>query len=278
MAMLKLIDPMSAAKIAAIVYLIGGFVAALFIVPVIAAISSTYQFNGIGALALLIIIPVSALISGFIIFGIGSVVYNIVVKKFGGIIVDIKSGRLARVEPFSLGKIAAIGGAIGGFVLGIVFAVMFAVIGAAGGSGLIGAFGFAAIVVLPMVFAIVFFVIYAIDAIIYNFLAAKIGGVAIVIRDSELRKVGAASYAKINGCIGAIFGLVQGILVAAQSSYATRLTHIGAYTAALHTLGLAAVIILPVSYFILGFVVSLVEAWVYNFAAKRIGGARITLS
>jgi len=49
----------------------------------------------------------------------------------------------------------------------------------------------------------------------------------------------------------------------------------GAGAAAGAIFGIGAVILLPLLYGIIGFVVTLIGAWIYNAAAKRVGGIEI---
>ncbi len=88
-----------------------------------------------------------------------------------------------KIGVFSLAKIEAVMGAVIGFIAGIIWAIIgTAFIGFAGpgmpfGSGLL--FGIAAIVLLPILYALIGFIGGALVAFIYNIVAGWIGGIEI---------------------------------------------------------------------------------------------------
>jgi len=83
---------------------------------------------------------------------------------------------LKAIDPMSLGKMLAVIWAVMGFLMGLIgaafspFMAMWSPVGAA-------ALGLLAIIVLPIVFAIVGFISGIIVAFIYNVVAKKFGGV-----------------------------------------------------------------------------------------------------
>ena len=80
---------------------------------------------------------------------------------------------LKAIEPVSLGKILAVIMAVFGFFVGIAVAV-----GLSSTWGVPGVFGgVASIIVMPIVFAIMGFVIGVIEAFVYNIVAKEFGGV-----------------------------------------------------------------------------------------------------
>jgi len=81
---------------------------------------------------------------------------------------------LKAIEPVSLGKILAVIMAVFGFFAGI--AVAIGISPALGGVPAVFA-GVASIIVMPIVFAIMGFVIGVIEAFVYNIVAKKFGGV-----------------------------------------------------------------------------------------------------
>lgn len=89
-----------------------------------------------------------------------------------------------------------------------------------------------------------------------------------------VRKVGPLSCAKIAGVIYAILGLVFGALFSLIS--ATGLAVRGlAGTPMGVVFGTAAVIVLPIFYGCIGFLVTLLGAWLYNLVAGFVGGIEI---
>ncbi len=83
------------------------------------------------------------------------------------------------VDVMSVAKIKAVFGIIFGLVYGILAAFLFGAIGMSRGATGLEVFGVASIVIFPIVFAIVAFIMGAIIAVLYNFIAGKIGGVQV---------------------------------------------------------------------------------------------------
>jgi len=89
---------------------------------------------------------------------------------------------LKSIDVMSLATVSAVIAAIWGFVAGIFMALgasMASSLGAFAGTEMLpmAGFGFAAIVIFPIVYAIMGFVGGAITAFIYNIVAQKVGGV-----------------------------------------------------------------------------------------------------
>ncbi len=87
-----------------------------------------------------------------------------------------------------------------------------------------------------------------------------------------VKKIGVLSFAKIEAVLMAIVGLVYGIIFAVFGSSA--LTEAGAVGAGYGILG---IIILPVTYALMGFALGAAGAFLYNLVAKHIGGIEIEL-
>lgn len=95
-----------------------------------------------------------------------------------------------------------------------------------------------------------------------------------------VKKIGALSLAKLQAIIMAVFGLFLGILYALmgptiiQASLAggQAIPEVGKFI-----FGPWAILILPVIYGIMGFIVGLVFAGVYNLVARIFGGLKIEL-
>lgn len=92
---------------------------------------------------------------------------------------------LRRLEPMSLAKIMALGQGIIGLLAGAIFALV-GMLGAFAGSALGGRdamggafgmlFGIGAVIFMPLLYAVIGFVSGLIGAVIYNFLAGRVGG------------------------------------------------------------------------------------------------------
>jgi len=81
---------------------------------------------------------------------------------------------LKAIDPVSYGKIMAILGIIIGFIQGAMLAAFAAAFSFIPG---LGGFGVASIIVLPIVYAIMFFIGAIIGAVIYNLIAGAVGGI-----------------------------------------------------------------------------------------------------
>jgi hypothetical protein len=96
----------------------------------------------------------------------------------------------------------------------------------------------------------------------------------------ELRKIDVLSMAKIYGVIAAIAGFVVGIIVAFMSlffgSLAAAAGQVPVFPFA-GVIGAVAIIVLPIVYGIVGFILGAVSAFLYNIIAARIGGIHIDL-
>lgn len=77
----------------------------------------------------------------------------------------------------------------------------------------------------------------------------------------ELKKLGVLSVAKIEAVIMAIFGFIFGIIFAITG------TAFGG-----PAFGILSIVVFPIMYAVLGFVSGAIGAWLYNFAADKIGG------
>lgn len=87
-----------------------------------------------------------------------------------------------------------------------------------------------------------------------------------------IKSVGAFSLAKIMGTLYVIVGLVFGGLLSlvAMAGFGRSDSGMGGMI-----FGIGAVIILPIFYGVLGFVFTLIGAWLYNIAAGIVGGVEL---
>ena len=95
-----------------------------------------------------------------------------------------------------------------------------------------------------------------------------------------VRSVGVLSAGKIMGVIGALGGLIGGAMIALMSVLGGAM-HQPAAGGGAHFpaafLGVGAIIAMPIIYAICGFIVGLIYALLYNFAAGIIGGLELEL-
>ncbi len=100
-----------------------------------------------------------------------------------------------------------------------------------------------------------------------------------------IKRVGPLSCAKIAAAIYAVLGLIFGALfsivalVGVAVSGTQRTPNANSISPLLGgTIGVAAFLIFPILYGIIGFVFAWIGAWFYNLAASKIGGIEIDIS
>ncbi len=95
----------------------------------------------------------------------------------------------------------------------------------------------------------------------------------------EIRRIDVVSFAKIEGALGAVIGLIVGVFAAligiAMGGFADmagmEFPGMGLF------LGAAAIIFVPIVYGIAGFIGGLIVAALYNLVAGWIGGIKVEL-
>jgi len=96
---------------------------------------------------------------------------------------------LKKIGILSIGKIASLFGIIYGLLAGIIFSIIYSRAGDIPGIteqlGLIAQLGYSSIIVLPILYGIVYFIVGIITAFIYNFLASKVGGINLEFEDKK---------------------------------------------------------------------------------------------
>lgn len=95
-----------------------------------------------------------------------------------------------------------------------------------------------------------------------------------------IKRIDPMSAAKVMAGLGAITGLIAGILIAILGSSSPMSYMMGTYSAMQPSLGklsVLAIIIMPIVYAIAGFISGLVWSVFYNFVAGKIGGIKIEL-
>jgi hypothetical protein len=92
-----------------------------------------------------------------------------------------------------------------------------------------------------------------------------------------IKRVGPVSFAKVSGFLYALIGLIVGgilslvALAGGFTSEAAGAAGLGAI------IGVGAVIVLPIMYGLMGFVATLIAAWLYNLAAGLVGGVEVDI-
>ena len=90
-----------------------------------------------------------------------------------------------------------------------------------------------------------------------------------------IKRIGPVSCAKISGTLYAILGIVIGAmfsLIALVGGFASDTPEAAGFGG---IIGVAAIIIFPIFYGAIGFVGTLVAAWLYNVVADLVGGIEI---
>jgi len=86
-----------------------------------------------------------------------------------------------------------------------------------------------------------------------------------------LNRIGPRSAAKVVAVLYAIFGLIMGAFFSIAALFRPDAGGVGAMW------GVAAVVIFPVLYGVLGFLVALLTTWLYNVVAGAAGGIELDL-
>jgi hypothetical protein len=90
-----------------------------------------------------------------------------------------------------------------------------------------------------------------------------------------IKRFNPISVGKVAGVLYAVMGLVVGFIVSlvAMIGGLAGDSGIGALTGGM--VGIGAIVVLPVFYGVLGLVVAVIAAWLYNLAAGFVGGIQI---
>jgi hypothetical protein len=86
-----------------------------------------------------------------------------------------------------------------------------------------------------------------------------------------LHRIGPRSAAKVIALLYALFGLIMGAFFSIAALLRPDAGGVGPLW------GVAAVVVFPVLYAVLGFVVTLLTAWLYNVVAGAVGGIELDL-
>ena len=92
-----------------------------------------------------------------------------------------------------------------------------------------------------------------------------------------IKRIGPVSCAKITGTLYAILGIVFGgifSLIALAGGFASNTSGASSVGA---MVGVGAIIIFPILYGCIGFVATLIGAWLYNVVASLVGGVEMDI-
>ena len=92
-----------------------------------------------------------------------------------------------------------------------------------------------------------------------------------------IKRIGPLSFAKLSAVLYAVMGLFVGgvfSLVGLAGGFASEAAGAAGMGA---IAGVAAIILFPIFYGVMGFVLTLFAAWLYNFAADFVGGVEIDI-
>ncbi|MGB7218536.1 MAG: hypothetical protein WBD07_06980 [Vicinamibacterales bacterium] len=92
-----------------------------------------------------------------------------------------------------------------------------------------------------------------------------------------IKRIGPMSCARIAGALYAVAGLALGSLFSLASVTGGLPANAGQGTALPQMFGPAAAIVFPILYGGLGFVVTLIGAWLYNIVAGAMGGIEVDI-
>ena len=91
-----------------------------------------------------------------------------------------------------------------------------------------------------------------------------------------IRRIGVLSAAKIGGILGVVIGLLLGILFFLASSLGSagmaQLQDAEPGAAYLAGMGALAIVVMPILYGVFGFIGGAIQAFIYNIAARFVGG------
>ncbi len=221
---------------------------------------------GLGAgLFLLIVLTIGLFLGG----GIEAFLYNVISGLVGPVRITLnKKGVIGMVDPLSYAKIVFVFSLIVYGILAIfVSSVLLSAIGVSSAVGIGLSFP---LVAAAFVFALLVygFVLPVVWGTVYNWLASKIGGVAVVLKKGRLESIDIMSYVKIAASLTVIVFIIERI-VGIGVGLALHIPQTGG------PLLLAATFVLVV---IVAVVASALMAFLYNIVAKKIGGIEVDVS
>lgn len=241
----------------------------------------------------LLIFPVGGFLFSIMPQFLYALLYNLLVPKLGGIKFEIaEMTEITRFDVVPIALISAAVTAVFQFIIQLVMAPLQAVlIGAMGGLvrlaaaamnntttsampafGTMGAFGaLLNIIISPIITFIMVFIVIAIFALLFNFLAPKVGGIKLELSQLAnnffgIENINAVALGLIMGVIAAVIGLIMGIILLIIFAVANAAVA-----------GIIVLLTYTIGGFIVMFIVYALTALFYNVLAPRIGAVKIEL-
>jgi hypothetical protein len=273
--------------ISAIVFLLASGVISAFLPPQLSILSGIIVSIGI---SMIILLPVGGFLLEILQAFLTALFYNALVPKLGGIKLGFDGDVIKKIPVISFSLITSAISAIWAFIFGLLLAAVVIVIpgilsavstlpavasNATAIQGLQGATGLFAILIplfiigLPIVTFIGSFIGYAIMALIYNYIIAKIGGIRLELEQTEgkfnaISSIPALALAIAVSIVFAIyifiFQIPSFLAFAAQGDALTGLIYLIGY---------------PVGYLVIYFITGALFAIFYNLLAPRIGAIEL---
>lgn len=267
-------DPMSNAKITAIVIAVIAFIQGLLelVLPVMPQRDSAAIFGGTD----IILVPLFSIIFVFIFTYVLIRVYNYMASKIGGIELTINSKspkRSQRIELKKFGvaqlvKVFALVAAILGILLGLI-SFLFGLLG--------GMVAFGGLIMLPIIFVVIAAIVVAIQGVVYNIITDFTDGITYKTKTAADKMIEITSVLEMPiAKLSAIFSTLFAILGVAFMSAMPGVMPIIMATMPLFS-GMPpgiAIIALLVYNLVYSFVFGYLLAWLYNQIAQRIGGGK----
>jgi hypothetical protein len=236
-------------------------------------------YNSLGwwnIIALPLFYGVLALATGVLIAGL----YNFIVKKGGGIKATLlQKGDLRELKKFDV------------LDIGIIYTILMAVIGLfvglllggvilIGGDKLLGlriALFFIFLIIFPLIYGVLGFIIGVIMAFFYNLAAKTFGGIQFSYKEDTVERLSVKSlglvYMMVLLYVGIIVGFLVGIIALFISIFAGQSPNFGQGVITFFAVWILVIIICV----ILGFLMGILGALFYNLAAKIVGGVRLRM-
>lgn len=95
-----------------------------------------------------------------------------------------------------------------------------------------------------------------------------------------IRQIGVLSAGKIYGIIAGVFGLIFGAFISLFSILGASMSAMSGTDGGpfMMLFGAGAIILLPIFYGVIGFLGGMLQAWIYNFATRFVGGIEVEIS
>lgn len=273
----------------AIIFILFSGIISIFIPPQFSAFSSLIIALGV---SLLIILPVGGFLLHALWAFLSAFFYNALVPKLGGIKLGFEGDIIKKVPVISFALITSTISAIWAFIIGLLIAAIMIPLpgllsalstmpavatnatmiqGIQGVSGIFWLFIPIFIIGLPILAFVGAFIGYAIMALIYNFVIAKIGGIRLKMEQTDVK------FSAINSIPAIALAIALSILMAIYI-FIFQIPYFLLFTAQGEVLmGLIYLIGYPIFYLVLYFITGALFAVFYNILRPKIGAIKLEL-